>query len=191
MRLVSIVAATFVVAACQPAVTETAAPEEPAADAALDTADETAGDPAIEAASRESPEAFVRALLSVYDDVTPPNEMRDNRAFYSGSTGALVAEDERLAADLGGVGYLGADPILGGQDWQNLSVEAATVTSTDADHAVVVAEIANGGGTYDRTYHLVRENGSWRIDDISADGEERLVAGLTRSIAEMRAEPGA
>lgn len=124
-------------------------------------ASETGLDPTILAASRVSPEAFLRALVDLYKDGNvPTDQMPDNQAFFSTSTSALiegiVAKDDMA---------FGADPFCDCQDWMSLKVASVQQVSADATNATIDLTMA-GDTALTQRYMLVKEAGGWRVDDI-------------------------
>ncbi|CAN5340179.1 hypothetical protein BH10PSE2_BH10PSE2_18870 [soil metagenome] len=149
--------------------------------------DAVANDPTILAASKTTPEAFVSALYASYGSHAEDAPQIDNRTFYSARTSALFAENQQLHE--GYVGYPDADPICDCQDWGDpLRVGSVAVTQIDPTHVSARPTLVNGVGNAP-TFHLVKEAGGWRIDDITGLSGGPLVAGLTASNAEGRAHP--
>lgn len=135
-------------------------------------------------------EAFVRTLFAAYSD-TPGSTGPENQ--WSTGTQALLDADGEAAQ---GVGYLGADPICDCQDWEKLRVTSLAVTPTGADSAdaAVAFTMGDGAKTTNETLKLVREGGTWKVDDIvygeghSLAGEPPLKQGVAASTAALRAE---
>ena len=122
MRLVSVIAATFVVAACQPAVTETAAPEADTTEA-TGSADAAATDAAMPDASSD-PEAFVRNIYSAMagGELAPLGE--EGEVLWT-----TAAWNDLEAARAIGV-EVGDDPFCRCQDPTGLTVQSVDVTET-------------------------------------------------------------
>ena len=163
MRLVSVIAATFVVAACQPAVTETAAPEADTTEA-TGSADAAATDAAMPDASSD-PEAFVRNIYSAMagGELAPLGE--EGEVLWT-----TAAWNDLEAARAIGV-EVGDDPFCRCQDPTGLTVQSVDVTETGPGRADAAVEIMQGGDQTSLTLNLVNENGGWRIDEISQEGE--------------------
>lgn len=143
----------------------------PAAAVAVDDHDR-----AILAASRVSPEAFVRALLKIYEDGNVPFEQAaDNRTFFSAATTALIAR----IVDANPEGAFNADPFCDCQDWMSLKVSAVETVRTDQTHASVKVAMS-GDSALTQLYVLVRESGGWRLHDIVHPAYGSMVAGLER-----------
>lgn len=183
MRLQLVAAAPIALgltlAACE------AKPAVETAPAATQSADAGDLDPAILAASRTTPEAFVRSLLANYNQGIALEAMPDNRAFFSAATSALIAENDRLAG--GEVGYFDADPICQCQDWMNIVVTDAETTTTDATHASVRATSRDGDSTLVQTYILIKEAGGWRVADIVHPEFGSMVDGVKASNTDLAA----
>lgn len=179
-RMVIVGFAALIAAACSPE-PQSPAPAETTAPVSGATAQAEAGaplDPAIQAASLTTPEAFVRALYDVY--AADPGD-RDNQAFYSARTKAL--RDEAIALN----GYFDVDPIISAQDYENVSVRSATTTLSDAAHAVVSIVFTSFGADSNAEYRLVKEAGGWRIDDIKTAEMPSLVTQIEEANARDRA----
>jgi hypothetical protein len=181
MRLITALAATALLASCQPAdggdlaTTDT---DAPAASSVAPTSD-TAG-----------AEAMVRALYARYDG--PSSEAGEwSEDYWSARTKALL--DENAAAAHGEPGYLGADPICACQDWDDFSLNTVVVSATGDNTANAAVTFSNFGTAHSQILKLVFEDGAWKVDDIewtSGDmaGEPPLVEGVQASTAEMRAQ---
>ena len=173
MRIL-IAAVALGLAACQPAAEETAKAETPAATAQADGA-----------------EAFVRETYAGYHD-DPNVQSGRTDAVWSARTKALWDENFEAAE---GIGYLGFDPVCNCQDWTRLHITALTVTPTGPDSADAAVTFVNGEPpqTVSQTLKLVREGGSWAIDDIvwgrgaTMYGQPNMVEGLVASTAEIKA----
>jgi hypothetical protein len=85
----------------------------------------------------------------------------------------------------GDVGPVDFDPVTNSQE-PNVKAFKAVAEKLDADKAVIAVTIANRGAprpkSVDNTirYNLVREDGQWKIDDISgaSDGEAWSIRGM-------------
>lgn len=138
--------ATFGLAACQPGGDQTAqagAPEQATADAG-------------------GAEAFVRSIYAASPDPMPGGGL------WSARTNAQLVEIDRLTKE-GDLGFFEADPICDCQDGTPVLQEVrATATGPDSADVAVVQGFSDMEGTVHRkTYKLVREGGSWRIDDMT------------------------
>ena len=172
---------TLLAASCGEPSTGTPAQTEAAATAAADPNAGVTQDPAILAASRTTPEAFVRALYAVYVD-GPFEGRRDNQTFYSERTGALI---QSVVLENG---YFDVDPILGAQDYDAVSVTSSITTPSGPDHASVSVLFRNMGADSRAEFILVKEAGGWRVDDVKTAEMASLVAYLETS---GRSAPGA
>ena len=66
---------------------------------------------------------------------------------------------------------VGDDPFCRCQDPTGLTVQSVDVTETGPGRADAEVEIMQGGDQTSLTLSLVHENGGWRIDEISQEGE--------------------
>lgn len=181
MRLITALAATALLAACQPtdggADATTTETMPPAAAGVAPSAD-TAG-----------AEAMVRALYARYDG--PSSEAGEwAEDYWSARTGALLAENTAAGGD--GVGYLGADPICNCQDWGDFSLNTVAVMPTGAGTANAAVTFSNFGTAHSQILKLVFEDGAWKVDDIQWTSGEMmneppLVEGVQASTGALRA----
>jgi hypothetical protein len=134
-------------------------------------------------------EAFVRSLYAgQYTD-----DVGAQAPIWSARTRALLVRAEALTKE-GEAGVFETDPICDCQDGEARILDQ-TVTMHGADRADVVVAYDFGGAearVWHKTYRLVRENGSWRIDDIQRDQtvtrpETPLVESLNAWIARAQA----
>ena len=99
----------------------------------------------------------------------PPHRDR----LMSAGLAALFARDDLYQEESGAMGQIGADPFLNGQDGEikKLSLDIIPVA---AGKATVVASFRSFGKPVTVQFRMVRENGSWRIDDIidQLDGKD-------------------
>lgn len=63
------------------------------------------------------------------------------------------------------------DPIANGQDWEIKTVAVAEAGAPKDGVATVTASFDNAGAPQQVTYTLREEDGAWKIDDISAEGQ--------------------
>ena len=168
-------------ASCGEPSTGAPAQTETAASAAADPDARVTQDPAILAASQTTPEAFVRALYTVYAD-GPLEGRRDNQTFYSerteGHIQSVILEN----------GYFDLDPIVGAQDYDAVSLTSAITTPSGPDRASVAVVFRNMGADSRAEFILVKESGGWRVDDVKTPEMPSLVAYLE---AGDRRAPGA
>jgi hypothetical protein len=76
---------------------------------------------------------------------------------------ALIDKDEKEAQ--GGVGRIGWDVFIDGQDWKLTELKITPVSQTSSQ-AQVRATFKNFDKPSDLLFDLVLEDGHWRIDDI-------------------------
>lgn len=170
MRTLTVLALTAALgaglAACQPAA-ETTTEADAAADAA------TPADAEAVAAGTEGAEDFVRAL---YADVADPAFASlsgdDAPGVYSASAWAAIqAANERRGSEMG---PLDADPLCRCQDPTGMTLQAVTVTQTDVDRADAAVELMQDGAQTSTTLNLLRENGEWRVDNVTPEGDPTM-----------------
>jgi hypothetical protein len=132
---------------------------------------------AILQASRTSPEAFVRALLKIYEDGnTPLERLADNRSFFTDGTAALIARIDRKNQG----GAFNADPFCDCQDWISLKVRTVQTRLTGNDRASVRAALSGDRGLT-QDYRLVRQPGGWRLEDIVHPTHGSMTANLRKA----------
>jgi hypothetical protein len=118
---------------------------------------------AAQAASSDEPVVIITNIYKAYSNkgtdpnLTPP---------YSKRLQKLV-DDDANATPEGSVGNLDFDVFVNGQDWELSHVKVALV-SRDAEHAQVRATFVNLKAPEEIRFFFVREDGSWRIDDIQS-----------------------
>ncbi|WP_395651130.1 DUF3828 domain-containing protein [Brevundimonas sp.] len=146
-------------------------------------------------------ETFVRSLYPTTQGGTATGEGPDIYAAapWSARTAALIGQTQTLTAE-GDMGFFEANPFCACQDDTGMRLTGVTVTPRDADYAdaavVLTFAEATPAETVRQTYNLVREAGTWKIDDIQRDQtrefpERPLVDSLNAWIAEARAQPAA
>ena len=165
MRVVSILAVAALLAACEPAAAPEAADDTAAAEAEA-ASDETAPD------AGSDPEAFVRNLYGAMasGELAPMGE--EGEVLWSR---AAWADVERVQSIEGGLGY---DPVCACQDPADLVIQRLDITETGTDRADAAVELVQGEAQSSLTLNLVREDGAWRIDDITREGDPNLRAEL-------------
>ena len=120
----------------------------------------------------ETPEALIEAFYAPYFSQEFSDE---DSSFRSERLNALYEADAEATPE-GEIGALGFDPYIAGQDWE-LTDFAVAPARIQGDAATVVVTFENFGVDNELTYELVREDGGWKIDDLSGksdDGEYRL-----------------
>ena len=122
-------------------------------------------------ASEKEVRGFVDQLYNAYNSGNPISYLNEPEIAFepelaSGLT--ALADEAEASGDLPPA--LGADPICGCQDWDNLSHEVESIT-IDGDRAVARLTVSNFGEPSARVLDLVKTPAGWRIYDI--DGEFR------------------
>ena len=106
------------------------------------------------------PVSLIKAIYKTYD--------RDNPGLphiYSKRLQALIDKDEKETPE-GMVGRIDWDVFVDGQDWKLTELKIALVSKT-ADKAQVRATFKNFGEPSNMLFDLVREEGHWRVDDVT------------------------
>ena len=119
------------------------------------------GTGAAHAASPDSdPVSLIEAIYKTYETDNPglPH-------VYSRRLQALIDKDEKETPE-GDVGRIDWDVFIDGQDWKLTELKIVLV-SKSADKAEVRATFKNFGEPSNQLFDLVREEGGWRIDDIT------------------------
>jgi hypothetical protein len=106
------------------------------------------------------PVSLIEAIYKTYETDNPglPN-------VYSKRLQALIDKDEKETPE-GEVGRIDWDVFIDGQDWKLTELKIVLV-SKSADKAEVRATFKNFGEQSNQLFDLVREDGHWRIDDIT------------------------
>ena len=172
MRLVPLLAVTVACAlgACQPAagpepVDAAGAPAVP-----TDAASSTQGDA----------EAFVRTLYTDMANDGPAPLAREG--LWSAAAWADMERYQTVALE----GF-NADPLCNCQDPAGIVVRDLAVTSSGADRADAAVTMTQGDGQTSIVLNLLREGGTWRIDDITREGDPNFRADVTRWTEEAQA----
>lgn len=162
MRIVSALAvaaaAALGLAACEPTTTTQTTVTEPSG------AQDASNDATTPDASADA-ETFVRNLYTgmAAGELEPLGE--EGATLWS-----TAAWTELEAARDMGV-EVGEDPFCRCQDPTGLTVQSIDVTETGPGRADAEVEIVQGGAQTSLILNLVNENGGWRIDEISQEGE--------------------
>jgi uncharacterized protein DUF3828 len=106
------------------------------------------------------PVSLIEAIYKTYETDNPglPH-------VYSRRLQALIDKDEKETPE-GDVGRIDWDVFIDGQDWKLTELKIVLV-SKSADEAEVRATFKNFGEPCNQLFDLVREEGGWRIDDIT------------------------
>lgn len=159
-------AVAFALAGCQPD-PDTATEADTASDATAPADTEAA------AAGVEGAEDFVRAL---YVQVADP----EFSALYGPTQpevfSASAVQAIQTASDLRGseTPLFEADPLCGCQDPEGVTLSSVDVRQTDVDRADAAVTLMQGGAQTSTTLNLLRENGEWRIDNITPEGDPTM-----------------
>lgn len=127
--------------------------------------DDATPEPGAEEKPDNGPADFVTALYKTYIDYGEGAPQPGAPDMYSKRLQAMIDKDAAETPD-GEAGKLDFNPIVDGQDWQLTGLKIAEV-SRAASEAKVRATFANFGEPRSIVFNLVREDGQWRIDDIT------------------------
>ena len=177
MRLSLFVVAVFAaLGACSP-------PENDAIEPATAPVALPPGRPAIYEAGRVGPEAFVRALYTVYatsdgmgDPLAPGQD-----PIYDRMLNAMIGADFAQAGNRGPT--LNYDPICGCQDSEGLILEEVNIAQTAPTAAEAEVVFVNGGVTKRQTLKLVKEGPMWKVSDVLVPGRPALTEQLMAAIS--------
>jgi hypothetical protein len=95
------------------------------------------------------------------------------RLYFEPKLAALIIKDRKDAQKRGDVPDFDAHPFVSGQDWEIGPVDIV-VRDLSPDKASATVKFANFKMPTTVTYDLVKLNGSWRIADITWDGNDTL-----------------
>jgi Protein of unknown function (DUF3828) len=112
------------------------------------------------AAFDSDPVSLIKAIYKTYEEDKP-----QPKHIYSKRLQALIDKDEKETSE-GEVGRIDWDVFVDGQDWK-LTELAITLVSKSADTAQVRATFKNFDQSSNMLFDLVRENGRWRVDDVT------------------------
>jgi hypothetical protein len=106
------------------------------------------------------PVSLIKAIYKTYETDNPglPH-------IYSKRLQALIDKDEKETPQ-GDVGRIDWDVFIDGQDWKLTELKIALV-SKSADKAEVRATFKNFDQPSNMLFDLVREEGHWRVDDVT------------------------
>jgi hypothetical protein len=130
-------------------------------------------------AAVDSPRAFLERLYSAYAPKGKGNDFSypQARAIVDASLLALLHRDQIKSK--GEVGAMDSDPICQCQDWESLKVlSMQTQTFGAARASGDVTFMPDPKDTEKVHFDLVRENGAWKIHDISSRDAPSLQAYL-------------
>ena len=117
---------------------------------------------AVAAPADSDPVSLIKAIYSTY---TSDNDNPGLPHIYSKRLQALIDKDEKETPE-GMVGRIDWDVFIDGQDWKLTELNIALVSKT-ADKAHVRTTFKNFGEPSNMLFDLVREEGHWRIDDVT------------------------
>jgi hypothetical protein len=127
----------------------------------------------------DSPHAFLERLYSAYTPKGKGNDFAypEARAIVDESLMALLHRDQIKSK--GEVGAMDSDPICQCQDWESFKVLSMHAQMTSADRASGdVTFMPDPKDTENVHFDLIRENGAWKIHDLSWHGTPSLQAYL-------------
>jgi hypothetical protein len=134
-------------------------------------------------AADASATAFITAIYNSYKGKdakgTPLDNERTIRRYFEPKLAALMAKDQKTAAQRNEVGLLDFDPFLDAQDWEVATFDIA-VSNTAAGKAQATVKFVNAGDPMTVTLDLVQANNAWRIYDIAW-----LTGGKTETLRKM------
>ena len=151
----------------QPTPAKTTAADSNVANTAASGAAPTATPPAQKAAG---PDAVVRELYKQHDAKNGPFFQTKDRAavdrYFTKKLADSIWKD--AVSSQGEVGALGADPLYDAQDTEitDLKIQAGQV---DGDQALVLVTFKNFGEAKSLIFNVERENGTWKISNITGD----------------------
>lgn len=157
-------AATLGLAACQPADTTDADATEVAAEDGM--ADDEMAIDSPDAGVMGDPDAFVRNIYAGMASGELSVLGEDSRSLWSQAARADIERYVAAAPE----GF-NSDPLCNCQDPDGLTIRDLTVTETGPDSADAAITTLQGEAQVSQVLKLVREEGSWRIDDITREGD--------------------
>jgi uncharacterized protein DUF3828 len=124
--------------------------------------------------------SFVKAIYAHYQGKDANGLALESdaavRRYFAPGLAALIIKDRRDAH--GEVGKLDSDPFVDAQDWEIDAVDVA-VSEVAADKARATVAFNSLGRAQTVILDLVKLKGSWRIADITWDGNATLRGLLT------------
>jgi hypothetical protein len=131
-------------------------------------------------AAEPSARSFVEAIYEHYKGKNADGVALDSdaavRRYFEPTLAALIIKDRRDAR--GEVGKLDSDPFVDAQDWEVDAVDVA-VSDIAANKARATVAFNNLGKAQTVILELIKLKGSWRIADITWDGNGTLRGLLT------------
>ena len=120
----------------------------------------------------DTPQALLEAFYAPYFS---GEFTEDESPFFSDELEALYAADAEATPE-GEIGALDFDPFVDGQDFELTDFEIGA-PGIAGDYASADVTFSNMGRPTTLSYELVKEDGSWQIDDVvstSAENPYRL-----------------
>lgn len=136
-----------------------------------------------QAASGETPEAFVRRVYTLYraNGAGVSTQRPEGTPFYAAALLDAFAKEEELVH--GEVGAIDADPICSCQDHGTIRVKRVTVAPGKGDTVTARADIKNLGANDTIVFTLSPTPAGWRIADIGNEEMKSVMAVLQDAIA--------
>jgi hypothetical protein len=182
-------AGALALAACQ----KPAPPAANAASATNDAPHNAASDKAAPSVSDTADAADAKAFLDgLYAHYTS-NKNNDFNMFdakshvFDKDTQGLLTEDNRLLK--GDLGTIDGDWLCGCQDFVSLKTTVTILAATPTTAKAVSDYVDTGipsDGTRHSSFDLVKENGAWRIHDITTGNDPSLRKDLQDEITELK-----
>jgi hypothetical protein len=128
-------------------------------------------------AQKETPDTVVKELYKQHDAKKSPFFQTTDRAavdrYFTKKLADLIWKD--AVGSAGEVGALGADPLYDAQDTEisDFKVQADQV---DGDQSLVLVTFKNFGDAKSLIFNVERENGVWKISNITGDNYNLLNA---------------
>jgi hypothetical protein len=121
--------------------------------------------------------AFLEKIYAAYKGKNSKGIPLDSdamlRFYFEPKLAALMIKDNKAARKRGDAPELDSDPFIAGQDWEIGPVDIV-VRDLSPDKASATVKFANFKMPTTVVYDLVKLNGSWRIADITWDGNDTL-----------------
>ena len=115
----------------------------------------------------DTPQALLEAFYAPYFS---GEFTEDESPFFSDELEALYAADAEATPE-GEIGALDFDPFVDGQDFELTDFEIGT-PGMAGDYASADVTFSNMGRPTTLSYELVKEDGSWQIDDVVSTNPE-------------------
>jgi hypothetical protein len=125
------------------------------------------------AAAGQTPEQFLRGIYAAYtgasDSATGINLSNEAtlRKYFEPRLASLMVADMKRAAAAGDVGTLDFDPFINAQDYDIRKPAVIAVSQQTELGAMATVTFTNSGQAQTVKYRLVKNDGQWRVYDIS------------------------